>query len=56
MGLFERAGRNVERFRQEALAAARADAYRCRACDGTFHVERETCPACGSASVEPTST
>ncbi|ELZ17798.1 hypothetical protein C477_11322 [Haloterrigena salina JCM 13891] len=53
MGMFERLGEKVERFKQEAVAAREDSApYRCRDCENRFHSERETCPACGSTAVE----
>jgi rRNA maturation endonuclease Nob1 len=54
MGLFEEAGRRVERFKKAAEAAAAENAdYRCTACEELVFSEREheTCPECGEAEL-----
>lgn len=53
MGLFERLGRKVERFKQTAQQSADESAdYRCRACGERFHVGHDECPECGAERVE----
>lgn len=55
MGLFEKLGRNVERFKQDAKAAAdESAAYECLACGARLHAEHEECPECGSDDVAET--
>lgn len=52
MGLFNRLGRNVERFAQDAKAAAADEAeYECRACGARFHADRDRCSECGSTDL-----
>lgn len=52
MGIFNELGRQVERFKQNAKAAAEGSAdYRCEACDARLHTEHEECPECGAADV-----
>lgn len=52
MGMFERLGEKVERFKQEAVAASEESAaYRCRNCGDDIYSERETCPECGSSEL-----
>lgn len=53
MGLFEKVGRRVERFKQRASDAATAEAdYECSACGERLYADAETCPECGAAAVE----
>lgn len=53
MGLFERFGEKVERFKQEAVAARDESAdYRCRNCDTEIYSDQEQCPECGSTEIE----
>lgn len=53
MGLFEKVGRRVERFKQRASDAAAAEAdYECSACGERLYADAETCPECGAAAVE----
>ena len=53
MGMFERLGEKVERFKQEAVAARDDSAeFRCRDCGTEFYSERESCPECGSTAIE----
>ena len=53
MGMFERLGEEVERFKQEAMAARDDSAgYRCRDCEETFFSEQERCPACESEAID----
>ncbi|SFS00683.1 hypothetical protein SAMN05216559_2392 [Halomicrobium zhouii] len=55
MGLFEKLGREVEEFKQNAKQAAEAEAdYRCRDCEAQFHHDYDECPECGSDDVEST--
>ena len=52
MGFFNKLGRQVEQFKQDATAAAEESAtYRCRDCDARFHTEYEDCPDCGSQDI-----
>lgn len=52
MGMFERLGEKVERFKQEAVAASEESAaYRCRDCGESIYSDQETCPECGSAEI-----
>lgn len=54
MGLFNRLGRNVERFKQNVTDAQSDEAtHRCRDCDQRFFADRETCSECGSEDVVP---
>lgn len=46
MGLFRTLGERVERFKQQADAAAE-ETYACTDCDATFHAEYDECPECG---------
>ena len=49
MGLFEDLGERVERFKQQAVDASRAQAeYECRACGEPVYTDQERCPECGS--------
>lgn len=53
MGLFERAGRTVERLKQSVEAAADAEAtHACVECGERFYADRATCEVCEGA-VEP---
>lgn len=53
MGLFEKAGRKFETFRQTAKeAAAETAEFACVDCGERFHAEREACPECGGDVVE----
>lgn len=52
MGLFEKAGRHVERFKQRASEAAREEAdYECADCGASLYANAETCPDCGAEAV-----
>ena len=53
MGMFERLGESVEKFKQEAVAARdeRVEC-RCRACGDESYTEHDSCPACGSTDLE----
>jgi len=52
MGIFNRLGREVEEFKQNAKQAAdeRHD-YRCEACDARFSTAYDECPDCGADAV-----
>jgi len=53
MGLFEKAGRRFEQFKQRASDAAAAEAdYECADCGERLYADAETCPECGAAAVE----
>lgn len=53
MGLFERAGRTVERLKQSVESAADAEAtHACADCGERFYADRDTCEAC-DGPVEP---
>lgn len=53
MGLFEKAGRKFETFRQTAEEAAADTAeFACEDCGERFHATREACPECGGDVVE----
>ncbi|MFC7156683.1 hypothetical protein ACFQPA_14660 [Halomarina halobia] len=57
MGIFRELGRQVEQLKASATAAAEGSGdHRCAACDARFEGQRERCPECGSADVEPTGT
>jgi rRNA maturation endonuclease Nob1 len=52
MGLFNKLGRQVEQFKQNAKEVAEKQApYRCQACDARFHTEYDECPECGAQEV-----
>jgi uncharacterized OB-fold protein len=52
MGIFNRLGRNVERFKQNVTDAQSEEAtHRCRDCDQRFFTDLETCSECGSEAV-----
>ena len=52
MGLFNKLGQEIERFRQDAKkAAAETEQYECQDCGARFHAEYEKCPECGSETV-----
>lgn len=52
MGFFNKLGREVEQFKQNAKAAADESAeYQCQACDARFHTEYDECPECGAQEV-----
>lgn len=54
MGLFEKAGRRFEQFKQKATAVAEEEAdYECYACGERFHAAGDVCPECGSEAVAP---
>lgn len=49
MGLFERLGRGVESFKQQAEDASEASASRqCPDCGEAVYADRPDCPECGS--------
>lgn len=52
MGLFNKLGREIEQFKQNAKAAAEETAdYQCQACNARFHSEYDECPDCGAQNV-----
>lgn len=52
MGLFERAGKNFERFKQQAANAAKEEAsHGCENCGELLYTDHEQCPECGSEQV-----
>lgn len=52
VGLFEDLGERVERFKQQAVDASRAQAeYECRACGEPVYTDTERCPECGSEDI-----
>jgi rubrerythrin len=52
MGLFNKLGREVERFKRTATAAAESsEEYRCEACGSRFVADYEECPECDTAAV-----
>lgn len=52
MGLFNKLGREVERFTQDAKAAADEDLeYECASCGKQFFTPPDECPVCGSTDV-----
>ena len=52
MGLFNKFGRQIERFRQDTKeAAAETAAFQCQACQARFHIEHDECPECGAQEV-----
>lgn len=52
MGMFERLGEKVERFKQEAVAARDESAeYACRNCETVYHSEVDACTECGSNAI-----
>lgn len=54
MGLFEKAGRRFERFKQEATDAAKDQAeFECEACGERLFTAHDTCPECGAEAVVP---
>ena len=49
MGLFNKVGRQVEKFKQTAKNAAEsAETSQCPACDEQFDSAYEHCPECGA--------
>jgi rubrerythrin len=53
MGLFNRLGREVEKFKQSATAASEESEYVCRECGAEFATDYDACPECDSEHVEP---
>ncbi|MFB6200626.1 MAG: hypothetical protein ABEI98_01300 [Halorhabdus sp.] len=53
MGLFEKLGRTVESFKQDATENAATPTHRCADCEAEFFTDYETCPECGSETVRP---
>jgi len=52
MGLFNKLGRQVEQFKQDAKEAAEESAvYQCRVCGARFHTEYDECPECGAQEI-----
>ena len=52
MGFFNKLGRRLGKFEQEARAAAAEDAdWGCASCGSTFHEAPETCPDCGNEQI-----
>lgn len=52
MGLFEKAGRQFEQFKQKATAAASGNAdYECAACKARMQTAQESCPECGADEI-----
>lgn len=52
MGLFRDLGERVEKFKQQAEAAADSAAYACADCGAEFATDYEECPECESEAVE----
>lgn len=53
MGLFRKAGRKAERFRQQVKGAAEDEVVaECPECATSVYTEREDCPECGAALAE----
>ena len=52
MGLFEKFGRKVEEFKQQAESASHDQANRkCGDCGTLIYTERDDCPDCGSDDI-----
>lgn len=52
MGFFNKLGRRIGKFEQEARSAAAEDAeWGCASCGSTFGEEPEACPDCGSEQI-----
>jgi len=52
MGLFEKAGRKFEQFKQTAESTAEEEiAYECTACGNGMYTEHDACPDCGSEEI-----
>ncbi len=52
MGLFEKLGREVESFKQQAEDASEAAAsHRCVDCGEPVYTDRSDCPECGGETV-----
>ncbi|AKH98344.1 hypothetical protein [Halanaeroarchaeum sulfurireducens] len=52
MGIFNKFGRQIEQFKQNAKEAAEeAGDYQCQACDARFHTDYDECPECGAQEV-----
>jgi len=57
MGFFNKLGREVEQFKQNATEVAEESAdYQCQACDARFHTEYDVCPECGEQEVSEQTT
>ncbi len=52
MGLFRDLGERVEKFKQQAEAAADSETYGCAECGAEFATDYEACPECESEGVE----
>ncbi|MFC6863347.1 hypothetical protein ACFQGE_07720 [Halomicroarcula sp. GCM10025817] len=53
MSLFNRLGKKVEEFKQEAESASREEAtHWCPACEARFYTAHDECPECGHDTVE----
>jgi rRNA maturation endonuclease Nob1 len=54
MGLFEKAGRRFEQFKNETKAAAEEEAeYECASCETLLYASADRCPECGGDDVVP---
>lgn len=52
MGLFNKLGREVEKFARDAKATADEGAeYECASCGGRFYTAHDECPECGSPEI-----
>ena len=52
MGLFEKAGRRFEKFKQAATEAADEEPdYECAACGTAIRTERDRCPECSAGEI-----
>lgn len=52
MGIFNKLGRELEQFKQNAKEAAEETAaYQCQACNARLHTEHDECPDCGAHEV-----
>ena len=52
MGFFNKLGRQVEEFKQNATEVSEEPAeYQCQACEARFHTEYDECPECGMQEV-----
>lgn len=53
MGIFNKLGRKIEEFKQEAKEAADETAdYQCQACNVRLQTEYDECPDCGAQEVK----
>lgn len=57
MGLFEKFGRRVERFKQEVEERADEQAsHKCENCGTVYYIDQDECEDCGENSVVPIET